>query len=255
MIILIETLRDKNPVLFYFGLLMFTGAIITAVLSQSTATLVVGVNAYLKPMKFYFSGFILAWTMGYIMQYLTNQKQVTIYNWVYVITISYELLAITLQASMGKQSHFNKETQFDTIVFYLMGFMICVVTLWTAYIGYLFFVQKEFNTSMITIWSIRLGLIMTAIFALEGGIMASLLRHSIGGEDGGLGIPFLNWSIKHGDLRVAHFFGIHAIQIIPLLSMSLAKNIHHVFIISIVFFLFVSYTLIQAFLGKSLLSF
>jgi hypothetical protein len=255
MIAFIETIRDKNAMLFYYGLIMLTGAIVTAILSQTTTTQVMGMNAFIKPMKFYLSGFILAWTMGYIMQYLDNQKQVSIYNWVYVVTISYELLAITWQAALGKQSHFNKDTTFDTAVFYMMGFMITVVTLWTAYIGYLFFVQKEFTTSMILIWSIRLGLIMTALFALEGGIMASLLRHSVGGADGGAGLPIVNWSKQHGDLRVAHFFGIHALQILPILSMWLAKSIQHVFIITIVFFLFVTYTLVQAFLGRTFLNF
>ena len=247
----LETIRDKNAVLFYFGVFMLAGAAILFLLLQTSNLQVMGVNAFLKPMKFYLSGLILAWTMGYFMQYLDNQKQVNIYNWVYVITIGYELLAITWQAALGKQSHFNKDTTFDTAVFYIMGFMITVVTLWTAYIGYLFFVQKEFAASMILIWSIRLGLIMTALFALEGGIMASFLRHSVGGADGGVGLPVLNWSKQHGDLRVAHFFGIHALQIIPLLSVYFAKNIQQVFLIAILFFAFVTYTLVQAFLGKS----
>jgi hypothetical protein len=255
MVTFIETIRDKNAMLFYYGLLMLTGAIVTALLSQTSTAQVMGVNAYLKPMRFYFSGFILAWTMGYFMQYLDNQKQVTIYNWVYVITISYELLAITWQAALGKQSHFNKDTTFDTAVFYMMGFMITVATLWTAYIGYLFFEQKEFTTSWILIWSIRLGLIMTTLFALEGGIMASLLRHSVGGVDGSAGLPLVNWSTQHGDLRVAHFFGIHALQILPLLSMLLARSVQHVFVIAILFFVFVTYTLVQAFLGRAFLNF
>jgi hypothetical protein len=255
MIVFIETIRDKNEVLFYFGLIMLAGAIITGILTQTSSLQVMGVNAFLKPMKFYLSGFILAWTMGYFMQYLDNQKQVTIYNWVYVITIGYELLAITYQAALGKQSHFNKDTTVDTTIFYLMGLMITIVTLWTAYIGVLFFVQKEFTTSLVLIWAIRLGLIMTALFAFEGGIMAAMLRHSIGGADGGAGIPVVNWSKQHGDLRVAHFFGIHALQIIPLLSVYLAKNVQQVFLIAAIFFIFVTYTLVQAFLGKPFLNF
>jgi hypothetical protein len=254
MIHFIEAIRDKNVMLFYFGLIMLAGAIVTAILTQTSNLQVMGVSAFLKPMKFYLSGFILAWTIGYFMQYLDNQKQVTIYNWVYIITIGYELLAITWQAALGKQSHFNKDTTFDTAVFYLMGLMITIVTLWTAYIGVLFFIQKEFTASPVLIWSVRLGLIMTAVFAFEGGIMAAMLRHSVGGSDGDAGIPVVNWSKQHGDLRVAHFFGIHALQIIPLLSVYLAKSVQQVFVIAILFFAFVTYTLVQAFLGKPFLS-
>lgn len=255
MLTFMETIRDKNGMLFYFGLLMLLGALITAILTLTSSIQVMGVNAFLKPMKFFLSGFILAWTMAFFMQYLENQKQVTIYNLVYVITISYELLAITWQAALGKQSHFNKDTQFDLIVFYLMGFMITVVTLWTAYIGYLFFVQKEFSVPMTLIWSIRLGLILTALFAFEGGIMAGMLKHTIGGLDGSPGLTVTNWSKQYGDLRVAHFFGIHALQIIPIASYFLAKNVQHVFIIAIVFFLFVTFTLVQAFMGRPFINF
>ncbi|MGF1639299.1 MAG: hypothetical protein ACFCUU_19635 [Cyclobacteriaceae bacterium] len=251
----VETIRDKNAVMFYFGLLMLGGAILTAILTQYTSSQIMGANAYLKPMKFYLSGFILAWTMGYFMQFLDNQKQVSIYNWVYVITIGYELLAITLQAALGKQSHFNKDTAFDQSVFYLMGFMITLVTLWTGYMTYLFFVQKEFSASPILIWSIRLGLLMTVVFAFQGGLMAALLRHGMGGLDGGAGLPLVNWSRHHGDLRVAHFFGIHAAQIIPFVSILFAKSIQHVFVIATIFFVFVTLTLIQAFLGKPFLNY
>lgn len=249
----VELLREKNAVLYYYGILMLAGAVVTGILSVTTSVQVMGVNAFVKPMKFFLSGFVLAWTMAYFMQYLHNQRQVAVYNWVYVVTITYELLAITWQAALGKQSHFNKDTSFDYIVFVMMGVMITVITLWTAYIGYLFFVQKHFDASPVLVWSIRLGLIMTALFALEGGVMAGMLRHSVGGADGGAGLPVVNWSRGHGDLRVAHFFGIHALQLIPAASVLLAKNIAHVFVIAALYFVFVTFTFIQAFLGRPFL--
>jgi hypothetical protein len=99
------------------------------------------------------------------------------------------------------------------------------------------------------VWGIRLGLVFFLLFSLEGGIMLGFLKHTVGAADGSLGLPVVNWSRQYGDLRIAHFFGLHSLQVLPLTGYYIAKNKNQLFLYSSLYFIFVLLLFIQAIKG------
>jgi hypothetical protein len=251
--IFFSQLQRRNPLLYWFGWLNILAALVCIVMIQTTDTIVLGINAWIKPMKFYISIGIFCWTMAWYMYHLQKQRAVRAYSWMAVIVFIIETVIITWQAANGRLSHFNVSTPLYGILFSVMGIAITVLGVWTLWVGVLFFRQKQFDAPTAYIWGIRLGIILFVIFSFEGGMMAGRLSHTVGAADGGAGLPILNWSREYGDLRIAHFFGMHALQILPLLGYYIFRKKQQIIAVSVVYFLAVSFVLLRALQGTPLL--
>ena len=71
--------------------------------------------------------------------------------------------------------------------------------------------------------AIRYSIVIFLAGNAIGGYMLARGSHTVGTADGGPGLPFVNWSVIGGDLRIAHFIAIHAIQIVPLFAYILSQ--------------------------------
>ena len=246
---------QKNKALFWLGSVHLFVFSILFIHSFFNDDLVLGINSMFKPIKFALSIWIYSWTMALILNYVKDIRKVIIYSWVAVIAMSFEQIAITFQALKGELSHFNSSNSFGIIIYTLMGVFILTITLWTAYITYIFIKQKTYDLPPAVVLSIQIGLIFFVVFSLFGGYISSLQGHTVDAIDGGKGLWFINWSTHFGDLRVVHFFGIHSLQIIPLFALAISKyfdnskSIIAVKTFSFAYLFFILFTLGQGLLG------
>jgi len=251
----LSTVFKQNKPLAWVGLAFLGLSIFLAIAMPFHTGKVLGINALVKPLKFSISIWIFCWTMAFLLQYWVDQVLIRRLSLFIVFTMLYEQGVITIQAFRGTLSHFNVDTPLESTLFSLMGIFITLMTVAIVFANVKFWRQRDTLAPVIKS-SIFWGINIFAFAALAGGIMGSLLSHNVGGEMGGEGLAFVNWSTKIGDLRVGHFIGIHALQIIPFLGFWLdrrevtSRSIIHCF--SLFLFLFVSFTLGQALLGYPL---
>jgi hypothetical protein len=231
-----KSLWVASPSLTFTGLIMsvdFAGCFIAMAFDSQQIT---GVNAWLKPLKFGLSSAITCLTLAWIAGYLTQWPKVR--KWasrVFAASISIEIFLIDLQAARGTTSHFNLSTPFDKSIFIVMG--VSIGTLWLSMAAMSYALIRQKLSPVSWQWALRLGLLLSLVGAAAGGLMLHQTpeqkaagnglyfgAHTAGAPDGGPGLPFLNWSTSHGDLRIPHFLGLHAMQAIPLLAWWLSRR-------------------------------
>ncbi len=185
---------------------------------------VMGINPWIKPIKFAFSIAIYAVTVGWFLKDLPaggrTQRWVT---WVVALSMIAEMVLIGLQAARGTTSHFNLSSLLNAAIFGVMGVAILFNTIAIGYATWKFWGSSPGIPSPY-LWGIRLGFLIFMVASLEGFVMSGHLSHSIGTADGGPGLPLVNWSTVGGDLRVAHFLGLHSLQILPFLGFLLSSS-------------------------------
>jgi hypothetical protein len=171
----------------------------------------------------------------------------------------YEQFAITFQAFRGQLSHFNNSSILGGILYAFMGIFIVALTVQTSRISITFIRQKTYTILAPLVLSIQIGSIYFVIFSFFGGYISGVNGHAVGANDGGEGLPIINWSTTFGDLRVAHFFGIHALQIIPLFGYWVSGKyesvtaIKAIWVFSVIYLAYVCFTMIQALMGMPFL--
>jgi hypothetical protein len=222
------------------GLLMLVLLALTLVGLWLDPRTITNAPAWLKPAKFAASIAIYALTLAWIFTYLRAWRRTRrIVGWTTAAVLVLEFVIIATQAWRGTASHFNVGTPLNAALFAIMGVSIAVQTLVSIAVAVALW-RERFEDAALG-WALRLGMIVSIVGASSGGLMTApttaqleaarggerltvVGAHTVGAPDGGPGLPGTGWRREHGDVRVAHFVGLHALQALPLLAWLLRRR-------------------------------
>ncbi len=254
--------------------LMAALAVVFGVAMVVDPRVIEGAPAWLKPLKFAVSTAIYGATLIWILRYLPARPRLArVAATTTAVVFIIEVGLIALQVARGTTSHFNTSTLLDRAIFAVMGTAIGIQTLAAGAVAVALWRQTFADRALG--WALRIGMTLAIAGASVGGLMtrptgAQIAHavatgempragaHTVGAPDGGPGLPGVGWSADHGDLRVPHFVGLHAMQVLPIVAILVARRRRQAARVRLVIGAGVSYAalfailLAQALLGQSL---
>lgn len=209
----------REPSLMAATMLFLSFAVPTLMAFALDDRTLLGSNVWLKPLKFeislalYFA--TLAWFMPLADAAFRSTKAGRYVVWGAILLGIFEVAYISFQAARGEASHFNIGTPLAQTFYALMGVGAVILTSTSPVLAWA--IWKSGNAKSTYGFAVVAGLVLTFMLGgIEGMIMSQGTGHSIGAAlANDVKVPVFGWSRSIGDLRVAHFFGIHAQQIIP----------------------------------------
>ncbi|MBM3547525.1 MAG: hypothetical protein FJX54_11260 [Alphaproteobacteria bacterium] len=209
-----------QPLLAATGMLMLLTLIPTMLAFALDGRVLNGVSVWIKPLKFEVSLAIHLLTVAWLMLCLPEEIRARRTARGFAIALAaasiFEIAYIAFQASRGEASHFNVATPIAGLMYTLMG--VGALTLVIASVGVGIQILRHGDRRNPIVFAAGLGIVLGNLLGgLTGMYMSNQTGHWVGGlqTDAG-GVPIFGWSRSGGDLRVAHFFGLHLMQALPI---------------------------------------
>jgi hypothetical protein len=228
-----NTLLWREPFATAAGILFLAMALSAPVGLALDARTIAGASVWLKPFKFQLSVGIHVLTvvlaLGALERSVREGRAVKVILLVFLAMSLFEVGWITVQGARGAPSHFANNP-FDLAMYVLMGIGATLIVLATALLGVLTLRYPAPEAPLLVSHAAGFGLLISGVTGLVTGWAISMNDGAIVGGTNIVGpiIPLFGWSGTAGDLRVAHFLGLHAAQFLPLIGLALnhwkAKN-------------------------------
>jgi len=218
-----------------FAALNAVAALVAGILVFADAREILGVPLWMKPLKFFVSATLMSLTLAYVIPRIEKaRKLVRIASIMIVASLTVELVLITWAAASETTSHFNVSNPLAISVWTAMAGFITAVWVATMILTlmYLRYGIDEGILKRSMVWGMGISIIGMGVAFLMTGPTSDQLAdwqgiagaHTVGAADGGPGLPLFGWSTVAGDLRIPHFFGLHALQALPLFALVLKSR-------------------------------
>lgn len=224
-------LRRRQPVLASMALVFLLAMVPTLLAMQFDTRTINDVNVWVKPTKFLLSLAVYYLTIGWYFGFLPFDVQRTrVARFVIWGTISVgvaEILWLVLAAVAGVPAHFNRDSIVWSIAYSVAGVGATVLLIGMFLQARL--IARHGLASVSPLF--RLGVVAGTYVACASTLftayfLAAGTGHWVGGAASDLhGLPLLGWSRSGGDLRVPHFWALHAHQLVPLLVWGLVDKL------------------------------
>ncbi len=231
------TFRDGfriNAPLALMGAAMVLTLVGTLIGLRVDPRVITGAPAWLKPAKFAISILLYSVTLVWMLGFVQRRRGIARgAAWVITGALAVEMVLIIMQVFRNTTSHFNTGTPFDAMVFSIMG--VAIMLLWVGNLVVGIVLLREHIGQVGLAWGIRWGILLAVVgmgiaFLMTFPTAAQIAElqagqglphsgaHAVGTIEGGAGLPLVGWSTVGGDLRVPHFFGLHALHVLPLVG-------------------------------------
>lgn len=263
---LLDELYRREPLFTAAGIFMLMLMVPTGLAWLLDDRTFQGVNVWLKPLKFELSIFVYLLSLAFFVKWLPEGTRRKRWYRVYAVAVVAGLIAemgwIGFASSNGVASHYNETSLAWTVAMTMAGVTAVMFTLAAPVYGYQIWRNPDTGLPPAMKAAIVDGLVLTGVLTIvTAGYLGSNGSHFVGdGQTDAGGMPFFGWSRDGGDLRVAHFFATHALQVIPVFGWAATRagggqRVLPVRLFALVYTALVAFAFVQALMGQPFLPF